>query len=86
MRWLFDRGHLFERRMRQRIVLTAFDFHYIRTKALIEGGGGGWWSLSTFLSQMWRFFWGGASSGAGPIRVCMITKTTVSVKDQEWKT
>ena len=41
MRWLFDRGHLFERRMRQRIVLTAFDFHYIRTKALIEGGGGG---------------------------------------------
>ena len=41
MRRLFDRGHLFERRMRQRIVLTAFDFHYIRTKALIEGGGGG---------------------------------------------
>ena len=40
MRRLFDRGHLFERRMRQRIVLTAFDFHYIRTKALIEGGGG----------------------------------------------
>ena len=40
MRRLFYRGHLFERRMRQRIVLTAFDFHYIRTKALIEGGGG----------------------------------------------
>lgn len=40
MRRLFDRGHLFERRMRQRIVLTTFDFHYIRTKALIEGGGG----------------------------------------------
>lgn len=39
MRRLFDRGHLFERRMRQRIVLTAFDFDYIRTKALIEGGG-----------------------------------------------
>ena len=55
MRRLFDRGHLFERRMRQRIVLTAFDFHYIRTKALIEGGGGRW-SLSTFLSQCGAFF------------------------------
>ena len=47
MRRLFDRGHLFERRMRQRIVLTAFDFHYnyqviiSGPRHLLRGGGGG---------------------------------------------
>ena len=56
MRWLFDRGHLFERRMRQRIVLTAFDFHYIRTKALIEGGGGGGGPYQLFCPKCGAFF------------------------------
>ena len=56
MRRLFDRGHLFERRMRQRIVLTAFDFHYIRTKALIEGGGGGGGPYQLFCPKCGAFF------------------------------
>ena len=57
MRRLFDRGHLFERRMRQRIVLTAFDFDYIRTKALIEGGGrGGGGPYQLFCPKCGAFF------------------------------
>ena len=55
MRRLFDRGHLVERRMRQRIVLTAFDFHYIRTKALIEGGGGGVVLINFFVPNVALF-------------------------------
>ena len=49
-------------------------------------GGWGRWSLSTFLFQLWHFFEGDAKSGAAPFRVCMVTKNTVPVKDQERKT
>ena len=63
MRRLFDRGHLFERRMRQRIVLTAFDFHYIRTKALIEGGGGGGGPYQLFCPKCDAFFWAVLNQG-----------------------